>query len=75
MGFLFFSLKDHANAGKYFLYNNKQANPKAECLWGMMIPGLMIQFTVWEASLAVSHTLGESKGPPFTQKEVISTDH
>lgn len=52
---------------------NKQIQ-RQECLWGMMIPDLMIQFTVWEASLAVSHTLGESKGPLFTQKE-ISTDH
>lgn len=53
---------------------NKQIQ-RQECLWGMMIPDLMIQFTVWEASLAVSHTLGESKDPLFTQKEVISTDH
>lgn len=43
----------------------------------MMVPDLMIHFTlgtVWEARLAVSHTLGENKDALFTQK-VISTDH
>lgn len=56
----------------------KKQIQRQECLWGMMIPDLMIQFTlgtVWEARLVVSYTLGESKDPLFTQKEVISTDH
>lgn len=48
-GFPYLPLKEHAIAGKYFLYNDKQIQGQ-ECSWGMMTSGLMIQFTLGAAA-------------------------
>lgn len=48
-----------------------------ECSWGMMIPDLMIHFTLgiaWETKITINHIL--VKDPPFMQKgKLISTYH